>query len=148
MFKSYLCIFLLFVKSLGVVQESSNGSLLDEGAGGKKSDSMSTPEKHKVKNHVASTSSETLSKLEKEGQPHSNRRGSKLPQGTYKEEKESVDPWWSKLPYVLVSKKTQSNLDNIVLQGLFLQLYVNNVTCDVVKQSILCGNFTRVFSNV
>lgn len=76
----------------GLVQDSSNVNIMDEGVGDKKSSTSATQDKRKMNDHVAS---------QKTGQPNSNKPGSKLPLSTDNEQ-EFVDPWWLKLPYVLV----------------------------------------------
>lgn len=101
--KKLLCIFQLFVKSLGLVQDSGNEKILGEGAGVKKSRSAANQDKRKLNKDVAPTTSETFAAPQRKDQPNSDKLRSNLTRSTDKNKQENVDPWWSRLPYVLVS---------------------------------------------
>ncbi|KAL2896742.1 Phosphoribosylformylglycinamidine synthase [Bienertia sinuspersici] len=102
----------------GLVQESSNGNILDKGHEVKKSSTVPTSDKVKMNNQVASTS-ETLAEPRRKGQPHSNKQGSRLLQGTYKDEKDNTNPWWLKLPYVFVSYFDAKGIGNEAERGFY-----------------------------
>ncbi|XP_021844019.1 uncharacterized protein [Spinacia oleracea] len=89
----------------GLVQEdqhSSDGNILDEGAGAELSSTIATEDKRKMIDYAASTKSEKDMLPQRKGQPNTKKLGSKLSRSINKDEQENIDPWWSKLPYVLV----------------------------------------------
>uniref|UniRef100_A0A803MEZ6 Uncharacterized protein n=1 Tax=Chenopodium quinoa TaxID=63459 RepID=A0A803MEZ6_CHEQI len=86
----------------GLVQDSSDGNSLDKGSGGKVSSTVATEGKKKMTDPAASTTSESPTMPRRKGPSNSNKLESKLPRSIDKDDLENVNPWWSKLPYVLV----------------------------------------------
>ncbi|KMT17595.1 hypothetical protein BVRB_2g035480 [Beta vulgaris subsp. vulgaris] len=86
----------------GLVQDSGNEKILGEGAGVKKSRSAANQDKRKLNKDVAPTTSETFAAPQRKDQPNSDKLRSNLTRSTDKNKQENVDPWWSRLPYVLV----------------------------------------------
>lgn len=102
--------------------------------------SAANQDKRKLNKDVAPTTSETFAAPQRKDQPNSDKLRSNLTRSTDKNKQENVDPWWSRLPYVLVILM-QKGIGSEAQRGFYnIGLYT-----DVEKQSY--SSYTVAFED-